>query len=67
MDKQVEQEAAYKEKEREFEAQKWANLPENDPSLSTEDRKQAYLDRMLSDREEQSQSPEIDKGDRGRE
>jgi len=67
MDKQVEQEAAHKEKEREVETQKWANLPENDTSLSKEDRKQAYLDRMSSEREEQRQSPEVDKGDRGRE
>ena len=67
MDKQVEQETAHKEKEREAAAQTWANLPENDTSLSTEDRKQAYLDRMSSEREEQRQSPEVDKGDRGRE
>jgi len=67
MDKQREQEAAHKEQERAIEAQKMANLPENDTSLSTEDRKQAYLDRMSSEREEQRQSPDIDRGDRGRE
>ena len=67
MDKQVEQEAAHKEQERIIEAEKMANLPENDTSISSEDRKQAYLDRMSSEREEKRQSPDVDRGDRGRE
>ncbi|MBV1929867.1 MAG: MobA/MobL family protein, partial [Gammaproteobacteria bacterium] len=67
MDKQREQEAAHKEKEREAEKLEYEARPENNPDLSREDRKQAYLDRCASEREEQRQSPEIDKGDRGRE
>ena len=66
MTKQREQEAAHKEKELEAERQKYESLPENDKSLSAEERKAAYLERMSSEREIQPQSPEIDKGDRGR-
>ena len=67
MDKQREQESAHQEKIREAEKLEYDSRPENNPALSTEDRKQAYLDRMSSAREEKRQSPEIDKGDRGRE
>ena len=67
MNKQREQEAEHKEKEREAERHKFESLPENDKSLSAEERKAAYLERVSSEREIQPQSPEIDKGDRGRE
>ena len=67
MDKQVEQEAAHKEKERAAEKVEYDARPENDPALSSEERKKSYLDRMSSEREQKLQSPEIDKGDRGRE
>ena len=67
MDKQREQEAAHKEKEREAEKVEYESRPENNSELSTQERQQAYLDRMSSEREEKRQSPEIDRGDRGRE
>lgn len=67
MSKQREQEAAHKEKEREAERQEYEARPENNSDLSSQERQQAYLDRMSIEREEQRQSPEIDKGDRGRE
>ena len=67
MDKQVEQKTAHQEKIHEAEKLEYESRPENNPDLSREERQQAYLDRMSSEREEKRQSPEIDKGDRGRE
>ena len=66
MNKQREQEAAHKEKERAAAKVEYDARPENDPLLSNEERKKAYLDRMSCEREVKIETPEIDKGDRGR-
>ena len=63
MQEQRESEAAQKAQEQEAEKPSYESLPENDSSLSKEERKEAYIERAKQERE---QSPDDGK-DRGRE